>query len=102
MFMLLAWTAADLAFARVCGLEKIDTPITGGSRQLTVQSDAAQSPGSDLPDVQDCFCCSHCVNIQQAPFVCESRLVSAVVADLIVSVAPPQVRPTYHPPQARA
>lgn len=102
VFMLLAWTAMDLTFTRVCSLDRADTLPVGGSVQLYVDADSSSSPGSHVPQVEDCFCCSHCVSIQQVQPVAAMSAVSSMLYEPVAFLALSQSRPAYHPPQARA
>jgi hypothetical protein len=100
--ILLLWTAADLTNASLCAL---DSDQIGGaySREyaLTVTADTTgQAPSQPSHHVDDCFCCSHCVDVHV--------LVPAVVAEPIARREPPLDPavplgfgfPLYHPPLA--
>jgi hypothetical protein len=98
--VILIWTAADLTNASLCAL---DSDELGGafSREyaLTVNADTTDpAPSQPSNHIDDCFCCSHCVDMQV--------LVPAVVAEPVTRREPPlDVAaphgfgfPLYHPP----
>lgn len=99
--MLLAWTAVDLTATRLCAADAVAMATASGSPEA--RPDGGDGPASGRParqsHIDDCFCCSHCVNV-------------AVPEPLLaVTAAPPRdvasrVRipfddghPLYHPPQ---
>src|SRR5690348_16402644 len=60
---LLLWTAVDLANANACSLDNEGLPGTTQASQLISAGSSTTLP-TDLAHVDDCFCCSHCVNVQ--------------------------------------
>lgn len=97
--LLLTWTAADLTNTALCALDGSALPISAGT------ADFAQNPGSDStqkvpPHIDDCFCCSHCVEVWALfpVFDVPGRPPSASYA----LSPPPHVpaAPPYHPPKA--
>ena len=98
--VILMWTAADLTNASLCAL---DSDELGGTfpSALTLSADPT-TPAAPQPShhIDDCFCCSHCVDMQV--------LVPAVIAEPVarrepaLDVAVPHGFgfPLYHPPLA--
>jgi hypothetical protein len=99
--VLLLWTAIDVMAPRLCALEREHEE--SAASVSTVASDRALPPANDstsAPHVDDCFCCSHCVDIWRLD-------AAGAPADLIqrfviheqrpVEFVPP---PPYHPPLA--
>lgn len=97
---LLLWTAADLTNASICAL---DSDEFGGSpaHQSAASMSAASTtpaPAQPSPHVDDCFCCSHCVEV--------AVLIPTIVAEAISRREPPLDAaapeslgfPLYHPP----
>jgi len=107
--VLLLWTAIDMMAPGLCALEREhDEEVAVAADATTVDDDAAGAafeqalpPADDspsVPHVDDCFCCSHCVDMWRLDAV-------AAPADLVqhfvlhqrrvVDNVPP---PPYHPP----
>jgi hypothetical protein len=99
--VLLLWTAIDVMAPGLCALEREHEESSAAAS--SVAPDRALPPTSDstsAPHVDDCFCCSHCVDIWRLDAV-------GAPADLIqrfviheqrpVEFVPP---PPYHPPLA--
>lgn len=97
---LLLWTAADLTNASICAL---DSDEFGGSPsgESTDAMNALPTnprPAQPTPHIDDCFCCSHCVEV--------AVLVPAIVGESIARREPPLDAaapdsfgfPLYHPP----
>ena len=100
--LLLLWTAADLTNVSLCALDNEGKNAVSFSAIATL----SDSSNAQIPDqtpqghIDDCFCCSHCVDVRAfAP------------ATLVMPVElqrPPQVlaaprlfgAPLYHPPLA--
>ncbi len=96
--LLLSWTAVDLGASELCALDN-DGALTLNIAPAAICSPIS-SPDSHPPaHVDDCFCCSHCVNaVASAPIVHAAPVCLAVAplrADAVIDVA----RPTYHPPK---
>ncbi len=102
--VLLLWTAADLTNSSLCALEKEDegstAPSIPGSTTLNQDSHDRTPPEPVRPHIDDCFCCSHCVDVHS--------LVPAVASvpanrdlQLLVLAAPRLFGSRlYHPPLA--
>jgi hypothetical protein len=98
--VLLLWTAIDVMAPGLCALEREHEETAAAA---TVAPDRALPPAGDstsAPHVDDCFCCSHCVDIWRLDAV-------AAPADLVRRfvarerrAADPVPSPPYHPPLA--
>lgn len=100
---LLSWTAADLANASLCALDHEQELAASPASGPTVLT-AAHAPSGQAADepmhVDDCFCCSHCVEL--------SRLLPAIDSEPAAPDAPTPVTlvprlfglQLYHPPLA--
>jgi hypothetical protein len=93
--LLLSWTAADLVNASLCavdsdGLAQSDAAITAHA------ADPIPPPTSP---VDDCFCCSHSVDVGRLMVVLDSTAV-APISEMSVPAAPlspPHI--PFHPPR---
>ena len=99
---ILLWTAADLSNANLCALDKEDGVPNGGAVGLFLtfgDSSAPQVPPSVPAHVDDCFCCSHCVEVT-ALVVPDARSV-AMQSEIpfVAGAARTFGSPLYHPPQ---
>lgn len=67
VMVLLLWTAADLTNSSLCALESEDarpSALAGsGSTTVDQDSDGQIPPQPARPHIDDCFCCSHCVEV---------------------------------------
>lgn len=114
--VLLLWTAIDMMAPGLCALERehddfavgatlegaAAAEAAGGVRAVLAQDDALPPAGDSdsAPHVDDCFCCSHCVDVWRLDAVAApADLVRrfAVHERRIVDNVPP---PPYHPPLA--
>ena len=100
IMILLLWTAADLTNTSLCALESEDSRPTQVENSAPGLSEATQP--RPLPEpvghFDDCFCCSHCVEVQPVfPPAAGLR-----VAPQRAPMTAPAVRifgfPLYHPP----
>ena len=93
---LLLWTAVDLADAGACAL---DQEQFGGSTAASVQSiPTAAEHGSGPFHVDDCFCCSHCVDVDAVVVL---PAISSMLQPVCATCAKnPRARafPLFHPP----
>ena len=95
---ILLWTAIDLANASACSLDNESLPAS--THASTIAAVPASPDGTAPAHVDDCFCCSHCVNVQ--------TLVIPDVSDRgASSYLPPQQNSPlllassyYHPPDS--
>ena len=98
--VLLLWTAADITSSNLCALDQ-DVPLTALALGLT--ADPSSTPvdpvAPEAPShVDDCFCCSHCVEVQElGPRLSSVRLSSDVDVPPLASPRIFGVR-LYHPP----
>ena len=99
-WLFLAWVTVDLGFPSVCALDQ-----EGRLIPLSVQSAVgAATSGDTVPappaHIDDCFCCSHCVNVTAIagpPVIEWIDLHVTLPAD---RVPYPRGYPSYHPPRA--
>lgn len=96
-WLFLAWVGIDLGYPSLCALDR-ENPL----HKAAVTSIDAASPGDTMPappaHIDDCFCCSHCVDV--------SSIAGSVPLWSVVFVALPIDRasfpsgyPPYHPPR---
>ena len=95
---LLAWTALDLANSNLCALDAASQPVS--LRQTSDRLAASRAdPGAPTFGADDCFCCSHCVDISHA-LTRPARIQLAHPAPELREFAPSGSGHTlYHPPQ---
>ena len=102
--ILLLWTAADLTNASLCALENEGTGFSSVEATATqiVDSSSSQAPVPvpAPPHIDDCFCCSHCVDVQVLWPATLAMPVDLQHAPLVL--ASPRIfgSPLYHPPLA--
>ena len=100
-WLFLAWTAVDLTVPSLCALDREQDPALIYSSDARV--DVAPTPHSTTPapvHVDDCFCCSHCVNmtaIHALASLSLGRTDTPLPADRMPLAAG---YPPYHPPRA--
>ncbi|MEX1129831.1 MAG: hypothetical protein WEB50_14775 [Vicinamibacterales bacterium] len=100
--LLLLWTAADLSNASLCALD------TEGEYAVSFSARATLSGGSDAPapdqtpqrHIDDCFCCSHCVDVQA--FAPATLVMPVALQRTPLDLAAPRLfgSPLYRPPLA--
>lgn len=103
VFTILLWTAADLSNVSLCALDNEDASATAALASadgvvLQAPSDAGV-PLAPASHVDDCFCCSHCVEV--------AVIIPAQASAVASSPRPALVRaeprifgsPLYHPPK---
>lgn len=106
--ILLLWTALDMSAPGLCALEREgDTSAaalvdaTASLAAASIATGTAPLPdgsSSPVPHVDDCFCCSHCVDLSRhAVSIAPSGIVgrAAVPEPRLTDQIPP---PPYHPP----
>lgn len=98
-WLFLAWVTVDLGFPSVCALDQDQLIPASFTSSVDVPAPADTAPASPA-HIDDCFCCSHCVNV------------TAIAGPLVINridlrVTPATVRlphargyPSYHPPRA--
>ena len=101
--MLLLWTGADLTYSSLCALEQ-ERDSFGSAAPLNpaVSSDVASTANLPVaPDpkhVDDCFCCSHCVDEPDLTPRLHSGLASRARDELAAGAPAIFGTPLYHPP----
>jgi len=99
--VLLLWTAADLSNASLCALDNERTAPLAGSTGATLQDGSTrQIPARPFQHIDDCFCCSHCVDVQAFSPVAVSMPLDT--PHPVSVLAAPRIfgSPLYHPPLA--
>lgn len=99
MFLLL-WTAADLTNPSLCALDKEDARQTvpaGPGSTAFHQDSRTDVPSPARPHIDDCFCCSHCVEVQGLAAL-GSELVNREVQSLVPVTPRLFGSRLYHPP----
>lgn len=100
-WLFLAWTALDLGVPSLCALdqERESPPIYSSSERIAAPS----TPNESTPDapvhVDDCFCCSHCVNVTALHALATLAFVGTDLALPSDSVPVAAGYPPYHPPR---
>jgi hypothetical protein len=91
--VLLLWTAADVCDYGLCVHHRDPIGSFADTAFRAPASDPDDRAGSD-----DCFCCSHVVDVRLPFRMCVAHAVARVVADDVP--AQPHLRsvPLYHPP----
>ena len=98
--VILIWTAADLTNASLCALDsdELGSAYAADLSSTLSSGTSDRAPSQPGPHIDDCFCCSHCVDVQV--------LVPGVIAQPIArrvplrDIAVPDGFgfPLYHPP----
>lgn len=96
-WLFLAWVGIDLGYPSLCALDQ-ENPL---NLAVATSVDAA-SPDGTTPvppaHIDDCFCCSHCVDVSS--IASSVPLWSVVFVPLPIDRAPfPSGYPPYHPPR---
>jgi hypothetical protein len=97
--VLLAWTAVDLSASGLCALDREDALLACADPTTVGNSESNPNAARPVAHVDDCFCCSHCVNITLlTPVV---TLTSDATRRLPTTVTRPRniARTLYHPPK---
>lgn len=100
--LLLLWTAVDLSNAGLCALDNEDAAPMAADATATFSA-AAHDAGAPLaPDttrhVDDCFCCSHCVDIRALTVALDCTAVALPRALLMLAAPRNAGASLYHPP----
>ena len=101
--LLLMWTAVDIAAPGLCALEREDdfSIVADADKAATVVTTDASlpdDPSTPPLHVDDCFCCSHCVDLSRHVMMFSPAgdvECDAIVMLRLVDHIPP---PPYHPP----
>ena len=102
VMLLLLWTAADLSNASLCALDNEGQPLQVSTEHASLASSGAQVPNPTTPErhIDDCFCCSHCVEHQMiAPAALVMR-VKMQRPPLVLAAPRLFGARLYHPPLA--
>ena len=103
---ILLWTAVDLSNASLCALENESGGSRYGAGLLTPQSAALLEDGSTssvppapAPHIDDCFCCSHCVEFAGLAPGHPATIIEGQKAPVVLAAVRIFGAPLYHPPQ---
>ena len=99
--VILAWTAFDIGFPGLCALDSEWAQIAYASAPVTVASSTGERDAPAPPvHIDDCFCCSHCVDVAGVPAP-EGLDLTVDVARLPSDSLPFSLQyPPYHPPRS--
>jgi hypothetical protein len=94
----LLWTATDLSNPSLCALDKDDAaPVGAASAVQGSTPPVAPQPAS--PHIDDCFCCSHCVDVARCLPADEVTIANRLKTLLALSAPRIFGSPLFHPPQ---
>lgn len=100
--VMLLWTAADLANSGLCALENEDprstAPAAPGASALDQDAGNRIPPRPARPHIDDCFCCSHCVELHDLVPALVSLPVDREVPPLVLAAPRHFGSRLYHPP----
>ena len=96
--ILLLWTAADLTNASLCALENEDIGFGSVGTATVIASPASEVPAPAPPHIDDCFCCSHCVDVQVLLPATLAMPVNLQHMPLVLVAPRIFGSPLYHPP----
>lgn len=100
-WLFLAWTAVDLGVPSLCALDQESQPPRVYSSSPRMDAPSTNETIPDAPvHVDDCFCCSHCVNVSPILSLDALALVRSDPNQLADGVRIPAAYPPYHPPRA--
>jgi hypothetical protein len=99
--VLLVWTVVDLTNVGLCALDN-ENPVGTPAATMTMRAvDDAGVPGSGepAPHIDDCFCCSRCVEASQTVGWDGVDFVTRRVRVCPDRLPMPDHASVYHPPQ---
>lgn len=100
VMVLLAWTALDLTAPSLCALDaegqSTDAAYSVNDTEPSIPADVPAEPGH----VDDCFCCSHCVEPTALPAPAGLEFVVTQYRALPDSLPLSAALPLYHPPRS--
>lgn len=97
--LLLLWTAADLSNASLCALDNEGTGPFPVSTGATLQdSSDSQVPAQAPQHIDDCFCCSHCVDVKALTPAALATPADAQRTPLVLAAPRLFGSRLYHPP----
>jgi hypothetical protein len=102
VMLLLLWTAADLSNASLCALdnEGKDAAAFNAIATISGTSDAPAPAQAPQRHIDDCFCCSHCVEHQVFAPAALVMPMEMQRTPLILAALRLFGSPLYHPPLA--
>lgn len=100
--LLLLWTATDLTSPSLCALDDEGTSQTTASDDLSMQDGSSPAgPRPALPPhIDDCFCCSHCVDVPAMARELHTSTIDLEHEALLSRKLHNAGVPLYHPPLA--
>lgn len=100
--VLLTWTGVDLIATQLCAADSVVMVTSrAGAAALQAEGSGDSDPvgGASRTHVDDCFCCSHCVNVVLAEPVLDVTGDTRRALAARVGVPFDDGHPLYHPPQ---
>ena len=99
-WLLLALVALDLGNPSLCALDQEAPSIPASAAAALDARPTGDSAPARPVHVDDCFCCSHCVDVASAPGPAKLAW-AGIRIPLPTDAAPlPTAYPPYHPPRA--
>jgi hypothetical protein len=98
--VLLLWTAADLTNADLCALDNEGSVESTAAGDVLRAPDQGRLPGRTrpAPHVDDCFCCSRCVEPGEIAIPAVVHVVRRDVRVVAFRLPRTDPAPVYHPP----
>lgn len=99
--VLLLWTALDLSNESLCALEgEAGQSILTTEKAAVAATSSAADPVHAPQHVDDCFCCSHCVEVSSTTPAPVGLSINQDAVALVPSAPYTFGAPLYHPPLA--
>ena len=98
--VLLAWTAIDLTATQVCPAEGVVPAVAVGELMLAALPGTVPANPGQPSHIDDCFCCSHCVNVSELQSITVIGAITAWQSAPAVRILIADGHPLYHPPQS--
>jgi hypothetical protein len=98
--VLLLWTAVDLTNMRLCALDNEDVVSMPADGSDVPAAGDAPVPDTPAPHVDDCFCCSRCVEPSPVTMPPRASIAPHRPRSLTDALPVSDHVPVYHPPQA--
>lgn len=99
VFVLLIQTGLDLSNTAFCSLDSQPLLPLASADATAARPDGSPSQPANAPHVDDCFCCSACIDVQAVSQPVTVVLVSPAASTLPSRHVPTLSRLLYHPPQ---
>ena len=98
--VLLLWTAADLTNPGLCALDNEHDTVSASLGTVASASPELPmgNPTGPRPHVDDCFCCSHCVDLQLFAPVFAATMIESDSTPLVLPATYNFGASLYHPP----